>query len=141
MSPIRIAIVGLGKIARDQHLPAIAGTPGIELKAIVSRNASLDGVAHFSTLEEMLAKAPAIDAVALCTPPQVRRAQAAAALAAGKHVLLEKPPGATVSEIAPLVAATAQSGKTLFATWHSRFAPAVEPARAFLADRQIRSVV
>jgi D-galactose 1-dehydrogenase len=138
---IRVAIVGLGKIARDQHIPAIAGTPGIELKAIVSRNASLDGVAHFTTLDEMLAKAPAIDAVALCTPPQVRRAQAAAALAAGKHVLLEKPPGATVSEIAPLVAAASQSGKTLFATWHSRFAPAVEPARAYLADRQIRSVV
>ena len=141
MSPIRVAIVGLGKIARDQHIPAIAGTPGIELAAIVSRNASLDGVAHFTTLDEMLAKAPAVDAVALCTPPQVRRAQAATALAAGKHVLLEKPPGATVSEIAPLVAAASQSGKTLFATWHSRFAPAVEPARAFLADREIRSVV
>jgi len=140
MSPIRIAIVGLGKIARDQHLPAIAATPGIELEAIVSRNASLDGVAHFTTLEEMLAQAPQVDAVALCTPPQVRRAQAAAALAAGKHVLLEKPPGATVSEIAPLVAAASQSGKTLFATWHSRFAPAVEPAREFLADCQIRSV-
>jgi D-galactose 1-dehydrogenase len=138
---IRIAIVGLGKIARDQHLPAIAGTEGIELAAIVSRNASLDGVAHFTTIEEMLAKAPDIDAVALCTPPQVRRAQAAASLAAGKHVLLEKPPGATVSEIAPLVTAAAQSGKTLFATWHSRFAPAVEPARSFLAERGIRSVV
>jgi D-galactose 1-dehydrogenase len=56
-------------------------------------------------------------------------------------VLLEKPPGATVSEIAPLAAAAAQSGKALFATWHSRFAPAVEPAKAFLADREIRSVV
>ena len=40
MSPIRVAIVGLGKIARDQHIPAIAGTSGIELTAIVSRNAS-----------------------------------------------------------------------------------------------------
>jgi D-galactose 1-dehydrogenase len=138
---IRVAIVGLGKIARDQHVAAIAGTPGIELAAIVSRNASLDGVAHFTTLDEMLAKAPAIDAVALCTPPQVRSAQAAAALAAGKHVLLEKPPGATVSEIAPLVTAATQSGKTLFATWHSRFAAAVEPARTFLANRKIQSVV
>ena len=82
-----------------------------------------------------------IDAVALCTPPQVRHAQAAAALKAGKHVLLEKPPGATVSELDPLIAAARQTGRTLFATWHSRFAPAVEPARAFLADRQIKSVV
>lgn len=138
--PIRIAIVGLGKIARDQHVPAIAATPGIELVAVASRNAVLDGVAHFASLDELLAQAPDIDAIALCTPPQVRSAQAAAALAAGKHVLLEKPPGATVSEIAPLLAAAQDAGKTLFASWHSRFAPAVEPARAFLANRHIRSV-
>ena len=138
---IRMAIVGLGKIARDQHIPAIAGTEGIELVAVASRNASIDGVAHFATLDELLAAAPDIAAVALCTPPQVRHAQAAAALKAGKHVLLEKPPGATVSELAPLIAAARQTGRTLFATWHSRFAPAVEPARAFLANRQIKSVV
>ncbi|MGI6246963.1 MAG: Gfo/Idh/MocA family protein [Pseudochelatococcus sp.] len=140
MSPIRLAIVGLGKIARDQHLPAIAATDGIELVAVASRNAGLDGVPRFDTLEELLAHGPQVDAVALCTPPQVRREQAATALAAGKHVLLEKPPGATVSEIAPLLAAAQRNGKTLFATWHSRFAPAVEPARELLAGRGIRSV-
>jgi D-galactose 1-dehydrogenase len=137
---IRLAIVGLGKIARDQHVSAISGTPGIELAAIASHNASIDGIAHFATLDELLAAAPDIDAVALCTPPQVRHAQAAAALKAGKHVLLEKPPGATVAELTPLIAAARQTGRTLFATWHSRFAPAVEPARAFLAGRQIKSV-
>lgn len=91
MNAVRIAIVGLGKIARDQHIPAIAGTEGIDLVAIASRNASIDGIAHFATLDDLLAVAPGIDAVALCTPPQVRQAQAAAALQAGKHVLLEKP--------------------------------------------------
>jgi D-galactose 1-dehydrogenase len=138
---IRVAIVGLGKIARDQHIPAIAGTAGIELTAIASRNASIDGIAHFATLDELLDTAADIDAVALCTPPQVRHAQAAAALKAGKHVLLEKPPGATVSELTPLLAAARESGRTLFATWHSRFAPAVEPARNLLADCRITSVV
>jgi D-galactose 1-dehydrogenase len=141
VTAVRLAIVGLGKIARDQHIPAIAGTEGIELAAIASRNASIDGIAHFATLDELLFAAPGIDAVALCTPPQVRHAQAAAALQAGKHVLLEKPPGATVSELMPLIGSARQTGRTLFATWHSRFAPAVEPARAFLADRQINSVV
>lgn len=140
MNPIRLALVGLGKIARDQHLPAIAATPGIELVAVASRNAALDGIACYASLDELLAKMPDINAVALCTPPQVRRAQAALALEAGKHVLLEKPPGATVSEIAPLMAAADRTGKTLFATWHSRFAPAVEPARALLAEHAIRSV-
>jgi len=138
---IRVAIVGLGKIARDQHISAIAETAGIELAAIVSRNASINGIKHFATLDELLDHVRDIDAVALCTPPQGRQALAAAALKAGKHVLLEKPPGATVSELTPLIAEARQTGHTLFATWHSRFAPAVEPARAFLAGRQIRSVV
>jgi D-galactose 1-dehydrogenase len=138
---IRLAIAGLGKIARDQHIPAIAATAGIELVAVASRNASIEGIAHFAGLDELLATGPDIDAVALCMPPQVRHAVAAAALKAGKHVLLEKPPGATVAELTPLISAARQSGKTLFATWHSRFAPAVEPARSFLADRQIKSVI
>ena len=140
MNPIRIAIVGLGKIARDQHIPAIAATDGIVLAAVASRNASLDGVPCFSTLDEMLAAAPEIDAVALCTPPQGRYAQALTALRAGKHVLLEKPPGATIGEVKFLDATAQAVGKSLFATWHSRFAPAVEPARAFLAARKIHSV-
>ncbi|MGH6642412.1 MAG: Gfo/Idh/MocA family protein [Bradyrhizobium sp.] len=138
---IRLAIVGLGKIAGDQHIPAIAGTDGIELAATADPNGGIDGIAHFATLDRLLDDAPDVDAVAICTPPQVRCALAAAALKAGKHVLLEKPPGATVSELELLIAAARQTGQTLFTAWHSRFAPAVEPARSFLADRQIRSVV
>ena len=146
MNPVRLAIVGLGKIAHDRHLPAIGITPGIELVAVADPHAALDsktalgGVPHFATLDDMLSKLPGIDAVALCTPPQVRGALAATALAAGKHVLLEKPPGATVSEIAPLVDAAMAMNKTLFATWHSRFAPAVGSTRALLANSDIRSV-
>ena len=140
MSPLRVAIVGFGKIARDQHVPAIAATEGVELVAVASRNASLPGVPHAATLDELLRDGPEIDAVALCTPPQVRHAQAAMALAAGKHVMLEKPPGATVAEITPLVTAARAAQRTLFATWHSRFAPAVEPARQLLAGRKVTSV-
>ena len=94
----------------------------------------------FPSLDALLTTGCAIDGVAICTPPQVRSAQAAVALQAGKHVLLEKPPGATVGELTPLVSAARDNGTTLFTAWHSRFAPATEPARAFLADREIRSV-
>ncbi|MBH5366682.1 Gfo/Idh/MocA family protein [Bradyrhizobium glycinis] len=140
MTDLRIAIVGFGKIARDQHVGAIAATPGATLAAVASRNASLPAVPHFATIEELLQKGPPIDAVSLCTPPQVRRAQAAAALAAGKHVMLEKPPGTGVAELDPLIAMAAGAKRTLFATWHSRYAPAVEPARQWLAERHIKSV-
>src|SRR5207248_11037005 len=140
MTALRVAIVGFGKIARDQHVPAIGATEGVTIAAIASRNASLPDLPHFSTLEELLRDGPPIDAVALCTPPQVRRTQAAAALAAGKHVMLEKPPGAGVAELDPLIAMAAEARRTLFATWHSRHAPAVEPAREWLAARRITSV-
>jgi len=140
VNPLRIAIVGLGKIARDQHVPAIVATEGSVLTAVASRNASLAGVPHVATLEDLLRAGPPVDAVALCTPPQVRRAQAAMALAAGKHVMLEKPPGATVGEVKPLLTAAAAAGRTLFATWHSRFAPAVEPARQLLDGRRVTAV-
>jgi D-galactose 1-dehydrogenase len=137
---IRLALVGLGKIARSQHLPALAGVDRIVVAAAADPNGAIDDVAHFATLEQLLVGAPDIDAVALCTPPQARHALAMIALKAGKHVLLEKPPGVTVSECHSLIAAARHANRTLFATWHSRLAPAVEPARQFLAGRRIKSV-
>ncbi|MGH6860008.1 MAG: Gfo/Idh/MocA family protein [Phyllobacterium sp.] len=140
MSPINLAIVGIGKIVRDQHLPSIAANPAFKLVATASRNASVDGIASYPTIEAMLQAVPAIDAVSLCMPPQYRYAAARAALEAGKHVFLEKPPGATLSEVADLEALAAARGLSLFASWHSRYAPAVEAARAFLAATTIQAV-
>ncbi|MGY3648409.1 hypothetical protein ACVWW2_003700 [Bradyrhizobium sp. LM4.3] len=54
MTELRIAIVGFGKIARDQHVGAIAAVPGATLAAVASRNASLPGLPHFATIEELL---------------------------------------------------------------------------------------
>ena len=138
-SPIRLGIVGVGKIVRDQHLPALAKNADYQLVATASRNASVDGIANFQTIEEMLAAVPELDAVSLCMPPQYRYRAAHTALEAGKHVFLEKPPGATVSEVEDLKALAAAKGVSLFASWHSRYAPAVEAARAFLASARIKS--
>ncbi len=131
--PIRLGLVGLGKIARDQHLPAIASTDGIELVAVASRNAAADGVDNFPDLEAMLVGTPDLDAVVLCQPPQARYAAARLALAAGKHVFLEKPPGATVTEAQALHLLAGQQGVTLFAGWHSRCAAGVATAKAWIA--------
>jgi D-galactose 1-dehydrogenase len=138
MDPIRIAVVGLGKIARDQHLPAIAGNAAFSLAATVSpHDGGLAGVPHHTSLENLLAEGPAVDAVALCTPPQVRYDLATLALRRGIHTFLEKPPGATLSEVAALQDQAGRAGATLFAAWHSRFAAGVAPARAWLAERQV----
>ncbi len=141
MAAIRIAVVGMGKIARDQHLPSIAGNPDYEFVASVSpRDPGVEGVANFTSLEALLADGPAIDAIALCTPPQVRYDLASLALAKRVHVFLEKPPGATLAEVDALEAQAAETGTTLFAGWHSRFAAGVAPAKAWLADRKIERV-
>ena len=134
MSAIKLAIVGVGKIVHDQHLPAIAANPDYQLIASASRNHTVDGIPGFKSIEEMLAQVPEIEAVSLCMPPQYRYAAAHAALTAGKHVFLEKPPGATLAEVADLEALAAAKGLTLFTSWHSRYAPGVQPAKAFLAD-------
>jgi D-galactose 1-dehydrogenase len=140
MTPIRIAIVGVGKIARDQHVPSIAASADFELVATASRHGSVDGVSSYPDIETLLEKVDDLDAVALCMPPGPRHAAALTALRAGKHVLLEKPPGATLSELDDLVALAAGQRVSLFATWHSRFAAGVAQAKQWLASRNIRSV-
>jgi D-galactose 1-dehydrogenase len=140
MSPINLAIVGVGKIVRDQHLPSIAKNPDFALVATASRHGTVEGVKSYTTIEAMLDAEPSIDAVSLCMPPQYRYEAAYKALVAGKHVFLEKPPGATLSEVADLEALASKQGASLFASWHSRYAPGVEAAKAFLASTTIKSV-
>lgn len=140
MNTMKIAVAGIGKIARDQHLPSIARSSAFELAAAVSRHGTVEGVDNFTDLDAFLKAREDVPAVALCVPPAPRYAMAVAAIRAGRHVLLEKPPGATVGEVEALAELARQNGVTLFATWHSRFAPAVEPARRWLAGKTIRHV-
>ncbi len=138
-NPIKLGIVGVGKIVRDQHLPALAKDSNYKLVAAASRHGKVDGIPNFPSIEAMLDAVPELDAVSLCMPPQFRHDAARAALEAGKHVFLEKPPGATVSEVEALKALADAKGVSLFASWHSRYAPAVETARALLASARILS--
>ncbi|MBN9524784.1 MAG: Gfo/Idh/MocA family oxidoreductase [Alphaproteobacteria bacterium] len=134
---LSIGVVGAGKIARDQHLPAIAAEPGLTLAAIADPTVPRVDVPVFADLDAMLAALPGLDAVAICTPPSVRLPLAVAALRAGKHVLVEKPPTATLAEFAALTEAAAAAGRTLFATWHSRFNAAVDHVRVLLAGQVV----
>ncbi len=138
--PIRLALVGVGKIARAQHIPALLANTNYALTAAVTRHAAVDGVETFVDLDALLASQVALDAVSLCTPPQGRHALACKAIAAGLHVMLEKPPGATVVSVLDLEQRARQAGTSLFASWHSRAAAAVEPARAWLDSRRITGV-
>ena len=82
LPPIRIGLVGLGKIARDQHIPSLLADPRFQLVAAAtsSRTAPVD-ISLYPTLGAMIAATPELHAVALCTPPQNRSALACEALA------------------------------------------------------------
>jgi D-galactose 1-dehydrogenase len=140
MQPIRIGLVGVGKIARDQHIPAIAANPALSFAAAASRHAQVSGVANFPTVAAMLEGAPDLDAVAICTPPQAHYEAAKLALAMGKHVLLEKPPCTSMAQLQNLIKLAGENRATLYQTWHSQHAHGVAPAERLLRSRQLNSV-
>ena len=136
---IRIAIIGYGKIAKDQHCPAIAADPRFALAAVATRAGDPGiGVPWFPNPEALLAgMAGGLDAVAICTPPGVRHAIARDALEAGLAVLLEKPPASSLGEIDDLERLARARALTLYAGWHSQHAAAVPRAAEALAGRSI----
>jgi len=139
MAAHQIGIIGLGKIAQDQHLPVIKANPNFELLAVSSqRGLSHEDATHtFQDYHDLL-KLPEVEAVAICTPPQVRHVIAREALLAGKSVLLEKPPAATLSELEDLRHLADKVGKTVFTTWHSQYNKAVDEAKKALAGWSIK---
>ncbi|MFJ3483782.1 Gfo/Idh/MocA family protein [Pseudomonas sp. NPDC090202] len=140
MHPIRLGLVGYGKIAQDQHVPAILGNPQFELVAVATLGQHCPGVENFSSLGELLAKGPQVDAIAFCTPPQGRFALVEQALQAGKHVLVEKPPCSTLGEALALIEGVEQAGVSGLFAWHSRFAPGVAVAKDWLQGKQLQQV-
>jgi len=139
VSPIRIGVVGVGKIAVDQHFPAIEANPRFTLAATVSRSTAASAI-NFVSDADLLAASDRLDAVAITTPPGPRYAIARDCIDAGLHVLLEKPPAATLAEIDDLADRASRRGVTLFTTWHAQHNPAVAAATALLAGKRVREM-
>lgn len=136
MRPLRIAIIGFGKIAGDQHVPSIAANPRFELAATSSRTGA-GPEPSFTDWRELLRSTPDLDAVAITTPPSVRYEIARECLEAGLHCMLEKPPSVGLSEIHDLGCLAEAKGLTLQTTWHSQHNPAVNRAAQLLAGKRI----
>lgn len=140
VNPIRIAIVGYGKIAADSHVPAILANPDFELAAVVSaRSVGPSGTPVFADMAALLASGLEVDAISHCNTPTARRETAITALRAGKHSLLEKPPAATLADW-DMIAAAQQPGTCLMTGWHSQANAAVAAARSWLVDKRIDAV-
>lgn len=119
-SPLRAAVIGCGAIAYE-HLPFVAGSPAAAPVALCDRShAMADAAARhfglevplFTDAEEMLA-AVRPDIVHVLTPPQTHDALVRGALAAGAHVVCEKPMTGSAAETAGLIEAARGAGKVL----------------------------
>jgi predicted dehydrogenase len=139
VKPIRIAILGYGKIAEDQHVPSIQGNERFELVATSSRSGH--GVAEkFTDWRELIRKVEGLEAAVITTPPGPRYEIARECIAAGLHCLLEKPPTAGLAEIADLDCLAQLQGVTVFTTWHAQHHSTIDAAARALAGKRIKSM-
>ena len=138
--PLRVGVLGAGQIAQAAHLEACRKAANAELYALCDAAEDLlasVAAAHrprvtYSDYDRMLAD-PDVDAVIVAVADQFHVPTARRALAAGKHVLVEKPMGVDVAECEALAAAVAESGLVLQVGTMRRFDPNVAHARAFIA--------
>jgi len=137
----KIAVIGIGKISQDQHLPVIDKGKDFVLAATVStRGLGHNGVPVFKTPAELYAAMPEVKIVSVCTPPGVRHGIVREALDAGMDVLMEKPPTPTLSEFDDLVAYAKKKKKVLFQTWHSQYNAAVDQTKKILKKDGVKLV-
>ena len=141
---VRVGVLGAGAFASGTLLPLLAGAgPAVRLLAIASaRGASARHLAarfHFeraTTDGDALLRDPDLDAVYILTRHAQHAAQATAALAAGKHVFVEKPPALSEDELVPLLEAARASGRLLMPGYNRRFAPLALELRQHFAGRR-----
>ncbi|HQR24172.1 MAG TPA: Gfo/Idh/MocA family oxidoreductase [Steroidobacteraceae bacterium] len=137
---IRTALVGLGWVGANRHLPQILRNPDFQLVGVVDRRpgrarefaagrpevraveaSDLSGIAWISD----------VDAVIVSTAPTAHHNLVLAALAQGKHVLVEKPLAMTVADGDSMVAAARDAGRILAVVHNFQFSAAM---RALLSD-------
>jgi predicted dehydrogenase len=139
---LRIGVLGAGQIAQAAHLEACRKAANAELYALCDAAEDLlepVAAAHrprvtYTDYDRMLAD-PLLDAVIVAIADQFHVPMALKAIAAGKHVLVEKPMGVDVEECERLAAAVAASGLVLQVGTMRRFDPNVAYAREFIAER------
>lgn len=125
--PLTAGIIGCGGIAQEGHIPALLAA-GVEIGAVCDANEAraMDvgerfGVSGVYTDYEGLLRRPDLDLVTIALPNALHARAAVAALAAGKHVLCEKPMSVDSAGAEEMVAAARASGKLLSINQHMRF--------------------
>jgi predicted dehydrogenase len=130
--PVRIGLIGCGSITHFIHIPGLRLSPGVVLAAACDASieaarstASRFGIAKSTDHYQDVIQDPDIDAVVIATPNDLHRPISLEALAAGKHVLCEKPLGLNTRECDEMVAAAQKAGKVNQVSFVYRFVPAM----------------
>jgi xylose dehydrogenase (NAD/NADP) len=131
--PVRWGFLGAGFIASKAVAPALHAAEGAVLQVAGARAADRAlalGPVRASTSYEEVCEADDVDAVYVCLPNHDHLPWVSRALAAGKHVLCEKPLGLDPGEVAQMVEASERSGRLLVEAawnrWHPRTARLLE---------------
>lgn len=138
--PLSAAIVGAGAIAHV-HARALAESPDAQLTAVADRTrevadafaAQWSAPAAYDDFDALLS-AERPDVVHICTPPGMHRIQVLAALAAGAHVVVEKPPATSLAELDEMLAAADAAGRELVVVFQQRTGTAAAHVRQLLAS-------
>lgn len=140
VSRFRAGIIGYGYTGRLHHIAY--ERVGAEVVAVADPNPRLEvppGVRRFGEAEDLLASD--IDVVSICVPNTLHFDLTMVALAAGKHVLLEKPIAVDNAQAERMIHEAGRTGRMLFVGMTHRFYPEVMEARAAVAAGEIGEVV
>jgi len=142
----RIALLGTGDVA-DLHAEAIRECPGADLHGVWNRTAEKGrakaqafGCPYFESAEGLV-QDPAIDAVFVLTNMETHLHYAKMALAAGKHVLVEKPTASSVEEIQSMLAAADAAGKVCMPVHNYIYEGGLERTRKLIDTGKLGDLV
>lgn len=131
-SPVRVAIIGAGKVSDYHHVPAIRLDPRATLVAacdasedLLRQRRSDWGIDYVTTDYEQICRDPNIDAVVIATPNFTHEPIAVAAARGGKHIMCEKPLGLNAAEVRSMYHAARDNRVVHMTAFTYRFAPSM----------------
>ncbi|MDA0658076.1 MAG: Gfo/Idh/MocA family oxidoreductase [Planctomycetota bacterium] len=145
--PVRVGLIGAGRLGREVHLRCLKGMPQARVVAIAESSvqarhaatAMTPGAHAYETADELLADAQ-VEAVIIATPTATHAQLTCDAFAAGKHVYLEKPIATTVAEGQSVIDAWRQSGKVGVVGFNYRHRPDYQRAAALVAANRLGNI-
>ncbi len=143
---IRVGVIGCGGFGL-YALQQFAQVPGVRLAGMAGthREASLAaarrfGIPDVEEVDRLLARDD-VDLVYIATPPFLHHTQAMAALAAGKHVICEKPLAMTLDEADAMIAAARRADRMLVANLMQRYNPVYDAVERLITSGAIGEVL